>query len=71
MCDLRLRIAELELQAATERLALFKTFLEIIEQELPIWDGSGMDPVEHHCEWTLLNERHRARTAILARLRDE
>lgn len=65
------RLVELERQAAIGRRAVdMSAVLEIIEQALPTWDGEGIDPEKHHCEWTLLNERHRARSEIFGRLRD-
>lgn len=63
--QLRAKLAELEAQAAIGRRAV-----EIVDQALPVWDGDGIDPERHHCELTLLNERHRARAEIFGRLRD-
>ena len=63
--QLRAKVAELEAQAAIGRRAV-----EIVCQALPVWDGDGIDPEKHHCELTLLNERHRARAEIFSRLRD-
>lgn len=63
--QLRSKVAELERQAAIGRRAV-----EVVDQALPVWDGDGIDPERHHCELTLLNERHRARAEIFSRLRD-
>lgn len=65
VANMRAKVAALEAQAAIGRRAV-----EVVDQALPVWDGDGIDPERHHCELTLLNERHRARAEIFSRLRD-
>jgi len=33
--------------------------VERLRSEFPLFDDDGLDPIEHHCEWALLQERKR------------